>query len=152
MTVIIEKKEENLVKDRIQIKETFKDKFLFFDGAMGTMLQEAGLETGEFPESLNITKPEVLLNIHKNYLEAGANIISTNTFGTNRLKLEDSTYSVEEIITSAVNIAKKSIADFQNTNKFVALDIGPIGTLLSPLGTLSFKMLIISSKNKFKPE
>lgn len=138
-TAAIEKMEENPVANNKQIKDFLNDKFLFFDGAMGTMLQEAGLETGELPEILNITKPEVLSNIHKNYLKAGANIITSNTFGANRLKLKDSSYSVEEIIHLAVSIAKKSIADLSATNKFVALDIGPIGTLLSPIGTLSFQ-------------
>lgn len=138
-TAIIEKKGENLVTNNIQIKKMLSDNFLFFDGAMGTMLQEAGLETGELPEKLNITKPEVLSKIHREYLEAGANIITANTFGANRLKLKDTSYSVEKIISAAVSVAKKSIAEFQDTSKFLALDIGPIGTLLSPLGTLSFQ-------------
>ena len=114
-----------------------KEKFLYFDGAMGTMLQKKGLKTGELPEELNITKPEVIYNIHKEYLNSGSNIITTNTFGANRLKLKNSIYTVDEIITAAVNTAKKSTAGMEE--KYVALDIGPIGTLLSPLGTLSFE-------------
>ena len=65
-----------------------KEKFLYFDGAMGTMLQNSGLKVGELPEELNITKPEIIYNIHKDYLNAGSNIVTTNTFGANRLKLK----------------------------------------------------------------
>lgn len=111
-------------------------KFLFFDGAMGTMLQKSGLKTGELPEEFNILNPEVIYNIHKEYLNAGANIVTTNTFGANRLKLKNSAYSVEEIISAAVSIAKQATENLDE--KYVALDIGPIGTLLAPLGTLSF--------------
>lgn len=114
-----------------------KENFLFFDGAMGTMLQNSGLETGQLPEELNITNPETIYNIHKEYLNAGSNIISANTFGANRLKMKNSSYTLEEIIVSAVELAKKSTEGLKE--KYVALDIGPIGTLLSPLGTLSFE-------------
>lgn len=112
------------------------EKFLYFDGAMGTMLQNAGLKTGELPEALNLTNPEVVYNIHKAYINAGSNIISANTFGANRLKLKNFPYSVDEIIGAAVKIAKESTQGFPNT--YVALDLGPIGSLLAPLGTLSF--------------
>ncbi len=104
---------------------------------MGTMLQNSGLKTGELPEEYNILKPEVIYNIHKEYLNAGANIITTNTFGANRLKLKNSSYTVNEIVTAAVKTAKQSTIGL--TEKYVALDIGPIGTLLSPLGTLGFE-------------
>jgi len=113
------------------------EKFLFFDGAMGTMLQNSGLETGRLPEELNIANPEIIYNIHREYLNAGSDIISANTFGANRLKLQNSSYGVEEIISAAVKTAKKSTEGFEE--KYVALDIGPIGTLLSPLGTLGFE-------------
>lgn len=110
--------------------------FLFFDGAMGTMLQNSGLRMGDLPEELNISNPDIISNIYKEYLEAGSDIITANTFGANRLKLKNSSHTVGEIISAGVNIAKKSIEGF--TNKYIALDVGPIGTLLSPLGTLSF--------------
>ena len=113
-----------------------KDEFLFFDGAMGTMLQKCGLKTGELPEELNITNCETILNIHREYLKAGADIITANTFGANRLKLKKSPYSVQEIINAAVKTAKHAVVEFGN--KYVALDIGPTGMLLYPLGTLSF--------------
>ncbi len=117
---------------------TFKEKFgkeiLFFDGAMGTMLQKNGLKTGELPENMNLTHPEVLLKIHKEYLDAGCNVITTNTFGANSLKFNN----VEEIITSAVSLVKKATADYDR-DTFVALDVGPIGRLLEPCGDLPFE-------------
>lgn len=125
-----------LGKEKILVLDRLKNEFLFFDGAMGTMLQHAGLKLGELPESYNITRPEIIQNIHEKYLQAGADIITTNTFGANRLKLKDSGYGVDQVIKEAVSIAKKAIG--KSTDKYVALDIGPIGTLLSPLGTISF--------------
>jgi len=112
-----------------------KNRFLFFDGAMGTMLQKSGLKVGALPEEFNIKNREVIVDIHRKYLDAGSDIIITNTFGANRLKLKGS-YTVDEIVTAAVNCGKEAIGQLKN--KYVALDIGPIGTLLSPLGTLSF--------------
>ncbi len=116
---------------------TFKEKFgkeiLFFDGAMGTMLQKNGLKTGELPENMNLTHPEVLIKIHKEYLDAGCNVVSANTFGANSLKFDN----VEEIITSAVSLAKKSAENYDR-DTFVALDVGPIGRLLEPCGDLPF--------------
>ncbi len=136
------------------------DKFLLFDGAMGTMLQDSGLEAGDLPEELNITNPDAIIDIHKAYLQAGSDVIITNTFGANRLKLKNSPYSVEEIITAGVENAQKAFSkyhvDYMQSNpreqgnlydeghgdhvldKTIALDIGPIGSLLSPLGSLSF--------------
>ena len=113
-----------------------KEKFLFFDGAMGTMLQNSGLKTGELPEEYNIEHSQVIYNIHKEYLNAGANIITSNTFGANRLKLKNSAYSVDEIISSGVKTAKLATEGLDE--KYVALGLGPIGTLLSPLGSLGF--------------
>ncbi|NLK64343.1 MAG: dihydropteroate synthase [Tissierellia bacterium] len=103
---------------------------------MGTMLQKRGLKTGQLPEELNIKNPEILYNIHREYLNSGSNIVSANTFGANRHKFKNSEYKLEEIIRAAVKTAKNSTSGMEE--KYVALDIGPIGTLLSPLGTLSF--------------
>lgn len=116
--------------------DRLKKEFLFFDGAMGTMLQSAGLKAGALPESLNIEKPELIEKIHTAYLEAGADFITTNTFGANRLKLEHSAYDVKQVVEAAVSLAGKAINGA--ADKYIALDIGPIGTLLSPLGSLSF--------------
>lgn len=112
----------------------FSNKFLFFDGAMGTMLQKEGLKVGELPETLNITHPEIIIKIHKQYVDAGADIIITNTFGANELKYSGSNYSVDQVITAGVNIAREAAA-----GKLVALDIGPIGQIMEPTGTLSFE-------------
>nr|WP_207669677.1 homocysteine S-methyltransferase family protein [Marinisporobacter balticus] len=117
----------------VEFKKIIDNKFIFFDGAMGTMLQQAGLPIGDLPESYNILHPEIVYDIHKKYIDAGADIITTNTFGANTLKLKNSSYDVEQIIRNAVSIAKKAACE-----KLVALDIGPIGQLLEPIGTLSF--------------
>ncbi|MBU3092030.1 homocysteine S-methyltransferase family protein [Clostridium sp. CM028] len=107
--------------------------FLLFDGAMGTMLQKYGIKMGELPESYNILHPEIIEKIHGEYLDAGSDVITTNTFGANSYKLKDTQYTVEGIVGSAVRIARKAAGD-----NLVALDIGPIGQLMEPLGTLSF--------------
>ena len=121
------------------LQERLKKEILVFDGAMGTQLQEAGLKAGEIPECLNITHPELIQSIHQKYLNAGADFITTNTFGANALKMKDVNYSLKEIIEAAIDNAK---AAQKNTNRqnnsYIALDIGPIGQLLEPMGTLSF--------------
>ena len=119
----------------MEIKEFIKEKILVIDGAMGTMLQKAGLKLGENPELININAPETLKEIYEAYIEAGANVITTNTFGANELKLEGTGFTVEEIIAASVNIAKKCA---NKNGAYVALDVGPIGQLLEPMGTLSF--------------
>ena len=84
---------------------------------------------------LNITDSKIIIEIHKAYIEAGANVITTNTFGANEIKLKNSNFSVEKIIHSAVKNAKIAT---KNKQVYVALDIGPIGELLEPMGTLTF--------------
>lgn len=123
----------------MDIKEYLRDNILIFDGAMGTMLQNEGLPIGDNPEVFGMKNPDKLLKIHKKYLEAGSNVITTNTFGCNELKVTKLGYTVEEIIDSAVSIAKKAIEESDKTKpRYVALDIGPIGEMLEPMGTLSF--------------
>ena len=109
--------------------------FVFLDGAMGTMLQAKGLKTGDLPELLNFTAPEMITEIHREYIDAGSDIVYTNTFGCNRFKLECSGKTVSEVIFSAVENAKKACGD----KALAALDIGPIGKLLEPAGDLSFE-------------
>jgi 5-methyltetrahydrofolate--homocysteine methyltransferase len=116
----------------MDIREYIKKNILVFDGAMGTMLQNKGLKVGDLPETLNITNPEIVLEIHKEYVAAGADVITTNTFQASEYKLKDCGYTVEEIVTSGVLLAKKA------NPKYVALDIGPSGRLLEPLGTVTF--------------
>ncbi len=121
-------------------KENFRrllsdNEFVFLDGGMGTMLQAKGLKTGELPEILNLTRPDVIESIHREYIEAGAMIVYSNTFGCNRFKLEGSGHTVQEIISAALKTAKKACGE----NAFAALDIGPTGKLLEPTGALSFE-------------
>lgn len=134
----------------MSLKHKMESGYLIIDGAMGTYLQKNGLKLGELPEILNFTRPELIEDIHVKYLEAGANIISTNTFGANRTKLKNSGKTVTEVVTQAVSLANRAIDTFHNkhhsyresrqsvNHKYVALDLGPIGQLLEPMGTLSF--------------
>ena len=105
------------------------------DGAMGTMLQAAGLPVGELPELWNLTHPEEVAAIQRKYVEAGSHVIYTNTFGANRHKVAGSGHSPAELIAGGIRVARAAAA---GTGTKVALDIGPIGQLLEPLGTLSF--------------
>ncbi|GEA29725.1 homocysteine S-methyltransferase family protein [Clostridium diolis] len=117
------------------IREYIRNNILIFDGAMGTMLQKKGLKLGENPEILNLKEPYIIEEIHREYISSGANVITTNTFGANELKLKLCDLVVEEAIDAAVNIAKKAKG---NSETYIALDVGPIGDLLEPMGTLSF--------------
>lgn len=110
-----------------------------FDGAMGTMLQAAGLKEGSCPEMFNIEHPEVVKNIHKEYLQAGSTVITTNTFGACSLKLEDYNLqnSVKEINNAAVKIAKDAINEV-NPKAKVAGSMGPTGRFIAPLGNIPF--------------
>lgn len=119
----------------MNFKEYVKENIVIFDGAMGTQLQKKGLKLGEVPEAINITNRDKIVEIHSEYIEAGAKVITTNTFGANELKLERTNYSVEEIIDAAVKSAKKAI---DSKDVYAALDIGPIGELLEPMGKLTF--------------
>ena len=115
-----------------------KKEFIIFDGAMGTQLQAKGLAAGETPELLNFTAPDMIKEIHSEYLKAGADIITTNTFGANRHKLARCGKTPAEVIPAAVNIAKQAIAQSKKA-AYCAADIGPIGQLLEPAGTLRFE-------------
>lgn len=122
----------------MKIVEALKSKRLFFDGGMGSLLQEKGLKPGEFPETWNILHPETIEEIHRNYLKAGADILTTNTFGVNRFKFKkEDGYSVEEIVMAAVALAKRAAA--AEGHGYVALDMGPTGKLLAPYGDLDFE-------------
>ncbi|MEG2458086.1 MAG: homocysteine S-methyltransferase family protein, partial [Bacilli bacterium] len=123
----------------MEIKEYIKDNILIFDGAMGTMLQKNGLQMGENPEVFGLKNPDTLIEIHKAYLEAGCNVVTTNTFGANGLKLDKLGYTVEEILDNAISTARKAIEKIDKSKpRYIALDIGPIGEMLEPMGTLSF--------------
>lgn len=107
--------------------------YLLFDGGMGTLVQAAGLHTvHEVPDLLNLTHPEAIVAIQRQYVEAGADCITTNTFNTNRLKLANAGATVAEVYAAAAANARVAGAPL------VAGDIGPTGALLEPLGTLTF--------------
>ena len=107
--------------------------YLLFDGGMGTLVQAAGLHTvHEVPDLLNLTHPEAIVAIQRQYVEAGADCITTNTFNTNRLKLANAGATVAEVYAAAAANARAAGAPL------VAGDIGPTGALLEPLGTLTF--------------
>ncbi len=119
----------------INILEKIKTGILYFDGAMGSLLQKDVLKAGEFAENLNLSAPDIIKDIHLKYLQAGADVITANTFGANSLKFDN----CEEIIKAAVTLAKEAISDFGKDDKYVAMDIGPTGKLLKPLGDLDFE-------------
>jgi 5-methyltetrahydrofolate--homocysteine methyltransferase len=115
--------------------ETAKDKTLIFDGAMGTMLMAAGLPSVEIPILLNVEKPTLVMDIHKHYFEAGADVVITNTFGGNPIKLATDGLSgqIEILNQKAVRIAQNACPE----GKFVAGDMGPSGKMLKPLGDVA---------------
>lgn len=108
---------------------------MILDGAMGTMLQAAGLQLGERPELFGMAHPEIVEEIGRRYVEAGSRILYANTFGANAHKLAGTGHSVREVILANVASARRAAGGLAK----VALDVGPIGELLEPLGTLSFE-------------
>ena len=121
----------------MQIREVFdRKRFVFLDGGMGTQLQARGLQPGQKPELAALEMPDVLTAIHTDYANAGADILLANTFGANAKKLAGCGHTVEDVVTASIVCARKA-AD--TTDALVALDIGPLGELLVPAGTLSFE-------------
>ena len=121
----------------MDIREWIKNDILLFDGAMGTMLQQKGLKQGALPELLNLTDPESVIQIHREYVLAGADVIITNTFQAHELKLREHG-TVEDVVNAGVRCAREAAAR-ESAERFVALDVGPLGQLLEPLGTISFE-------------
>ena len=109
---------------------------ILLDGGMGTMLQAAGLKLGARPEELNITDPQLIESIHSRYAAAGSRIINANTFGASAHKLAGSEYTLEEIIAAGIANCKRACAPY---GALAALDVGPLGELLEPNGTLAFE-------------
>ena len=121
----------------MQASELFKQSnTILLDGGMGTMLQASGLKLGAKPEELNITNPELIESIHAKYAAAGSRIVNANTFGASAHKLAGSAYSLEEIIAAGIANCKRACAPY---GALTTLDVGPLGELLEPSGTLAFE-------------
>jgi len=112
--------------------DVLKSRPLVSDGAMGTMLQQNGLSAGHCPEEWNISHPDVISSIHKNYYEAGADIVETNTFGGNLYRLNHNGFEnrIYEFNKAGAEIAKSVCP----AGKYVAGSVGPTGEFLQPLG------------------
>ena len=122
------------------IKDRLGKELLFFDGGMGTLLQERGLGPGELPETWNLSRPDTIREIHRAYIEAGSDIVLTNTFGANALKFHDDSCSLETIIKKGVENVKSAVEEAgDGRSVYTALDIGPTGKLLKPMGDLAFE-------------
>ncbi len=122
----------------MNIREYLKNNNLYLDGGLGTLLQSMGLKPGELPERWNISHPETLINIHKDYFDAGSNVVCANTFGANILKFSEE--ELESIVKSAIENVRNAIAQSSGTQqKWVALDVGPTGKMLAPYGDFDFE-------------
>ena len=125
----------------MNIKDYLQNNLLFLDGAMGTMLQKAGLKPGELPERWNISHPDIVTKIHCDYFDAGANLVSANTFGANCINYEDD--ELRAVIKAAVENVKNAKAKTTNKGeKWIALDVGPTGKMLAPYGDFDFEAAV----------
>ncbi len=114
----------------------FSDTPLIIDGGMGTMLQDEGLPAGASPDAWNIERPDVVERIHRAYIDAGARLITSNTFGSNAPRQKRGKYPVSDLAAAGVRIAKRA-AQHAPEQCFVALNVGPLGVLLEPMGDLT---------------
>src|ERR1700719_3100539 len=144
---------KNLIQQGLALRELLRERILVLDGAMGTMLQQENLTAADFGrahlegcnENLNITRPDVVLGIHRKYLEAGADIIETNTFGSTPLVLDE--YGVgdraREISRRAAELASQAVSQFSKGSKprFVAGSMGPTTKAISVTGGVTFSQL-----------
>ena len=117
------------------------------DGAMGTMLQKSGMKPGTVPETLNITDPGKVAEVHRAYIRAGSRAIYANTFGANSLKLKDTGYTVAEVVAAGVRIARECAKE---TGALAGLDVGPLGVMVEPLGSLPFETAVDLYKEVMK--
>ena len=120
----------------MKITEALKERRLISDGGMGTMLQAAGLCLGETSEEWNLTHKDEIIKVHKQHIDAGADILTANTFGVNTLKYDKDT--AKAMICAAVECARVAASD-AGREVYVSLDIGPLGRLLKPYGDLDFE-------------
>ena len=121
--------------------ERLGKELLYFDGGMGTLLQSKGLKPGELPEVWNIEHADEVVDIHRQYFEAGSDIVLANTFGANALKFHDASYDLKEIVNAAIENVKKGacLGAGAGRRTYTALDVGPTGKLLKPMGDLEFE-------------
>lgn len=120
----------------MQFTDAFNKKHIIIDGGMGTMLQSAGLPAGASPDVWNITNPDAVRAVHAAYLAAGADIITSNTFGCTPPRLKRISYKPAELAAAGVRLVKEAIAASGKT-AYAALDVGPLGEFLDPLGDLT---------------
>ena len=123
------------------LTERLGKELIYFDGGTGTLLQERGLMPGELPEVWNLERMEDIIDIHRQYFEAGSDIVLANTFGANALKFHHPEYSLEDAVTAAVINVKEAaqLGVHDGREVYTGLDIGPTGKLLKPMGDLSFE-------------
>ena len=120
----------------MNILEKIRSSITYFDGGMGTLLQARGLKPGELPERWGMEHADMVIDIHSRYLEAGCNIIMTNSFGANIVKY--SLAELKKIIPASIDNARAAVKNFSG-DRYVAFDVGPTGKLLRPLGELDFE-------------
>ncbi len=121
------------------VLEAIKERRLYLDGGMGSMLQAAGLPEGLLPDVWSIQNPQAIQDVHRQYLEAGCRIITTNTFGTNRQKLAPYGLTPAQVMTAAVANVRAAMEQAGVTDGYVCADLGPTGKLLKPYGDLDFE-------------
>ena len=126
----------------MNIRETLGRRLLLLDGATGTQLQARGLGSGQTPELWNIERREDMIAIHHSYYAAGADLVLSNTFGVNRLKLRNCPYSVDELVAAALENLRA--ARDQAGHGWLGADIGPTGHLMAPMGDLDFDEAVAS--------
>ncbi len=119
-----------------KVRKLLERQYVILDGGFGTELQKRGMKPGETSEIMNFRMADDVTAIHRSYIDAGSDIIYANTFGANRLKLAKSEYSTADVVRKALENARRAAG---GTDTAVALDIGPLGQLLEPAGTLAFE-------------
>ncbi|EJP25679.1 homocysteine S-methyltransferase [Peptostreptococcaceae bacterium AS15] len=135
----------------IKFRELIGKKIIYLDGGMGSVLQQKGLQAGELPEILNITNPKLIQEIHYEYYLSGSNVTYSNTFGANKLKYEDTEHDYKELIVAAIDNVRAARERLEDRDeKFIALDVGPIGKLLKPVGDLDFEEAVEIFKEVIK--
>lgn len=118
--------------------ERLGKELLIFDGGMGTEIQKTDYKAGKIPEEINIDRKDIIIDIHERYLAAGADFITTNTFGCNPYKVKGSKYTMAELLDAALENAEIARKNSGRENIYIALDLGPVGQLIEPLGPLTF--------------